>query len=109
MTLDRIKLSAQTVRENIAILEECEEPDDAGYYLQLEHEKFVLSALEKQIPKKPYKVKEHKQNDYYCTVCKRYLGDEMELKYACLQPEYCQHCGQALDWNDHPTEKGGDE
>lgn len=56
-------------------------------------------AVEKQIPKKPYKIKEHKQNDYYCTVCKRYLGDEMELKYACLQPEYCQHCGQALDWS----------
>lgn len=66
-------------------------------------------ALEKQIPKKPYKVKEHKQNEYYCIVCNRYLGDEMELKYACLQPEYCQHCGQALDWRDHPTEKGGEE
>ena len=63
--------------------------------------KVVLSkALEKQIPKKPYKIKEHKQNDYYCTVCNCYLGDDMELKYACLQPEYCQHCGQALDWGD---------
>ena len=41
----------------------------------------AVLALEKQIPKKPYKIKEHKQNDYYCTVCKRYLGDEMELKY----------------------------
>ena len=60
----------------------------------------AIEALEKQIPKKPYKRKEHKQNDYYCTVCRRYLGDEMELKYACLQPEYCQHCGQALDWSD---------
>lgn len=60
-------------------------------------------ALEKQIPKKPYKTKEpisQKQNDYYCSVCKRYLGDDMELKHACLQPEYCQHCGQALDWSD---------
>lgn len=61
--------------------------------------KVVLSkALEKQIPKKPYKIKEHKQNDYYCTVCNCYFGDDMELKYACLQPEYCQHCGQAIDW-----------
>lgn len=57
-------------------------------------------ALEKQIPKKPYKIREHKQNDYYCAICKRYLGDEMELKHACLQPEYCEHCGQALDWSD---------
>ena len=60
----------------------------------------AISALEKQIPKKPYKVKEHKQSDYYCSVCKRYLGDEMELKYACLQPKYCEHCGQALDWSE---------
>lgn len=60
----------------------------------------AVLAIEKQIPKKPYKRKEHKQNDYYCTICKCYLGDDMELKHACLQPEYCQHCGQALDWSD---------
>ena len=57
-------------------------------------------AIEKQIPKKPYKRKEHKQNDYYCAICKCYLGDEMELQNACLQPKYCEHCGQALDWSD---------
>ena len=59
-----------------------------------------INALEKQIPKKPYKRKEHKQNDYYCAICKCYLGDEMELQNACLQPKYCEHCGQALDWSD---------
>lgn len=58
------------------------------------------STLEKQIPKKPYKIKEHKQNDWYCSICKCYLGDERELLYAGLQPEYCQQCGQALDWSD---------
>lgn len=62
--------------------------------------KAIVSALEKQIPEKPYKIKEHKQNDYHCTACKRYLGDDMEFKHACLQPEYCEHCGQALDWSD---------
>ncbi len=107
MDKKRLQLSIQTVKENIAILES-QEPEDAGYYLQLEHEKMVLDALEKQIPQKPYKVKEHKQNYYYCTVCKCYLGNEMELKYACLQPEYCRYCGQSLDWLDHPTEKGGE-
>lgn len=60
----------------------------------------AVEALEKQIPKKPYKRKEHKQNDYYCAICKCYLGDEMELQNACLQPKYCEHCGQALDWSD---------
>lgn len=69
----------------------------------LEVRNIAIESLEKQIPKKPYKTKEpisQKQNDYYCSVCKRYLGDDMELKHACLQPEYCQHCGQALDWSD---------
>lgn len=58
------------------------------------------SALEKQIPKKPYKTKEHKQNDWYCSTCKCYLGDDMRLKYACLQPKFCQHCGQRIDWSE---------
>ena len=84
MTLDRIKLSAQTVRDNIAILEECEEPDDAGYYLQLEHEKFVLSALEKQIPKK----------------CKKFK-DTCSCGYGVFpHMNFCSQCGQALDWSD---------
>lgn len=94
MTLDRMKLSAQTVRDNIAILEECEEPDDAGYYLQLEHEKFVLECIEKQIPKKPLDI----EGDYTalygnCPNCKNTVCDNEAYKY-------CNECGQALDWSD---------
>jgi hypothetical protein len=87
MTLDRMKLSAQTVRENIAIMEECEEPDDAGYYLQLEHEKFVLDCIEKQIPKKP--INRKGTTYFYCPVCD---GNMLN--------NYCADCGQALDWSD---------
>ena len=58
------------------------------------------SALEKQIPKKPYKTKEHKQNNWYCSTCKCYLGDDMELQNACLQPKFCEHCGQRIDWSE---------
>lgn len=54
----------------------------------------VKNALEKQILKKPDKIKEYNPNDYYCTVCKYYLG------YACLQPKFCPNCGQALDWSE---------
>lgn len=64
-----------------------------------EAHQIAVEAVEKQIPKKPYKVKEHKQNDYYCTVCKRYLGSETELKHDCLKPEHCQHCGTKIDWS----------
>lgn len=60
----------------------------------------VENAVKKQIPKKPYKTKEHKQSDWYCSICKCYLGDDMELKYACLQPKFCEHCGQRIDWSE---------
>lgn len=101
MTLDRMKLSAQTVRDNIAILEEVQEPDDAGYYLQLEHEKFVLECIEKQIPKKPKKKnpicyaktkdgQEHFTFDYFCPNCNEQIK---------LYEHHCK-CGQALDWSD---------
>lgn len=66
----------------------------------IECREVIHKALEKQIPKKPYKRKEHKQNDYYCAVCRYYLGDEMELKFVGLQPKFCPNCGQALDWSD---------
>ena len=97
MTLDRMKLSAQTVRDNIAILEEIKEPDDAGYYLQLEHEKFVLACIEKQIPKKPKKIEEtyivergEWVADYECPSCGNPYADD----------SFCSCCGQALDWSD---------
>lgn len=48
MKIERLQWSIQTVKENIAILES-QEPEDAGYYLQLEHEKMVLDALEREI------------------------------------------------------------
>jgi hypothetical protein len=90
MELDRMKVSLQTVKDTIAIMENVEQPDDAGYYLQLEHEKFVAECIEKQIPKKPLYI----AGDYdmpICPDCKQ-LVDDTEL--------CCSSCGQALDWSD---------
>lgn len=95
MTLDRIKLSAQTVRENIAILEQVEDIEDAGYYLQLEHEKFVLECIERQIPKKPI----GRHTSYKCPECDRRVRSGKGS--SCRGIDYfCQRCGQALDWGD---------
>ncbi len=93
MTLDRIKLSAQTVRDNIAILEQVKEPEDAGYYLQLEHEKFVLECVEKQIPKKPnihgYREgREVNTISYTCPACNKHIGRD----------KFCKECGQKILW-----------
>lgn len=79
---------------------------NAIYHLGREHicnevaRQTAIKALKKQIPKKPNKCKGHKQNDYYCAVCRYYLGDEMEMKFAGLQPKFCPDCGQALDWSE---------
>lgn len=55
----------------------------------------AISALEKQIPKKP-NIHGHREGreinsiSYTCPVCNQHIGRE----------KYCKHCGQALDWSD---------
>ena len=60
--------------------------------------KNIVKALEKQIPIKPLE-----ENRYYgigkCPTCGAVFLDKTT--------KYCGSCGQSLDWNDHPTEKGG--
>lgn len=85
-------------------------------------EKFVVSALKKQIPKKPLKqiwVDDEKRKDdvrlatkydvltkdnhsiiNLCPNCKEWV-----MRYKYLRPPkdkdyYCKRCGQALDWSD---------
>ena len=91
---ERLQMSIQTVKENIAILES-QEPEDEEYYLQLEHEKMVLDALEKQIPKKPI-------------ISRRKIQCVNGHNQPTQHYKYCPMCGQLMDWSAHPTEKGGD-
>ena len=54
---------------------------------------FVISALEKQIPKKPnihgYREgREINTISYTCPICNKHIGRE----------DFCKHCGQALFW-----------
>lgn len=62
-----------------------------------------IEALEKQIPKKPIATDEQHirySMNYICPLCgKHFSGTGIS--------SYRYHCGQALDWNDHQTEKGG--
>ncbi len=101
MNREKLNLSIQTVKENISILES-QEPKDAGYYLQLEHEKMVLKALEKQVPKRPI------EDGYYDepAVCPNCGSNVINQGDNNCQFQYCHHCKQKLDWSDHPTEKG---
>ena len=65
----------------------------------------IISALLKQIPKKAV-------NDgtqfAICPECGASVNKDIEQVYNC-ETSYCVCCGQALDWSDYQTEKGGAE
>ena len=60
----------------------------------------AISALEKQIPKKPihhgetYKEYEHDK----CPVCDYVFNVVKRTVNEIEEPEYCRKCGQKLDW-----------
>lgn len=62
---------------------------------QIEICKMSISALEKQIPKKPnihgYREgREINTISYTCPICNKHIGRE----------NFCKHCGNAIDWSD---------
>lgn len=62
--------------------------------------KVIDEALEKQIPKKPIICSDRRKTDYKCT-CGHILYKVYELGTAMGNKfNYCEHCGQALDWSD---------
>lgn len=62
------------------------------------NEKAIISALEKQIPKKPIKIerqpyfRKHYSKSFTCPKCNNSI-------LGTGRP-YCAFCGQALDWSD---------
>lgn len=89
-----------TIQEIIESINYCLKCNNDSIPTTQEDLQTIKEALKKQVSKKPYKTKKHKQNNWYCSICKRYLGDDMELQYAGLQPKFCEDCGQAIDWSD---------
>ena len=65
----------------------------------IEEIEIAIDALEKQMPKKPIpKGKYH----FSCPLCKNELGIAREdiSVYDMTPPNFCENCGQALDWSD---------
>lgn len=63
--------------------------DDGIYRKDLEALKMAVSALEKQIPKKPIRLLYYEVGD--CPFC--------ETTVNISEDEFCPSCGQALDWS----------
>ena len=62
-------------------------------YDVLEAIRFAISAIEKQIPKKPIIETYRYTTLFICPSCERKQG----IKY---KQYHCIECGQKLDWND---------
>lgn len=80
--------------------------------IQLEVPEFnaVKNALEKQIPK----TVTHEATLYKCCTCPncKNVVDEFTTfgeSRVRVTYKFCHFCGQALDWSDSKTEKGGEE
>ena len=58
-----------------------------------------ISAIKKQIPQKSMEIKEYEYGTFYrldfmCPTC------DTPIIGQPYRPNYCKHCGQALDWSD---------
>ncbi|MGN0557865.1 MAG: hypothetical protein ACI4IS_00240 [Acutalibacteraceae bacterium] len=61
----------------------------------------VISALEKQIPKKPLDICTPVVTWGLCPTCKGELNKLGRTpNRVFIQQSFCQDCGQALDWSD---------
>ena len=69
---------------------------DDMFLQDIEALKVGISALEKQVLKKPIvKLSYICGKKYYCSECKHYICADCNTKKS-----YCSNCGQALDWSD---------
>ena len=57
--------------------------------------KAIVTALERQTPKKPIK---ESLADRYCPNCDGYIAFDALNDSILDAPVFCKHCGQALDW-----------
>ena len=87
-----------TPKEAIEIVEN-EKPCCGEKLIFTEEERYealnmAISALEKQIPKKPISLGEDIDRDVgQCPNCKEIIDTYEDYKY-------CSDCGQAIDWSD---------
>ena len=105
--IERLKTTKNFLREQYQEnLKKCKHPELKPLIIETYHENIkafdiAISALEKQIPKKPT----HEATKIECCTCPdcKNVIDEFETFWGqkirvCVQ--FCKYCGQALDWGD---------
>ena len=74
--------------------------DDAEIKMSKDCYKTIITALEKQIPKKY----ELFNGQCCCPACNKLFGSYTQLKNLIhWEMPYCKFCGQALDWSENKS------
>ena len=81
----------------------CNKPT-SGYTILCEALDMAVDALEKQMPKRPFK--KRIANDGYAW---EWVCPNCHIVKVTTEKQFCDDCGQRLDWSAHPTEKGGEQ
>ena len=79
----------EIANKNVADFEKTFKNQKSNYRYDVELYELAISALEKQIPKKP-----DLDGGIYCPCCLH------EFKENYDTTSYCPNCGQAIDWSD---------
>lgn len=59
----------------------------------------AIAAMEKQIPKKPFKP--FGTHSYKCSNCWKFVAHEVDDNFDLANlAEWCPYCGQALNWSE---------
>ena len=88
------------------LIQRLKEPDYKYYGCELSRgeAELAISALEKQIPKKPKKLTYKPLLDfgwrYECPNCKCACGENIYRETVTSDQIFCTQCGQALDWEE---------
>ena len=82
-----------TYEEAINIIEDVTWQDNGRHYGKIvPAREIAISALDKQIPKKPQEIIVIDREIFACPRCNEFLHGYLQ--------SYCADCGQALDWSD---------
>lgn len=74
--------------------------EGCGFQCHIETYRTAIKALEKQVPKKPDANGTDDMDYYICPNCNTPLYSIGDSLYWDMRPNYCEECGQRLDWSE---------
>lgn len=82
------------------VCEECDNYDRCDHTMVANNARTAIEALEKQLPKIVDFEEDVAENMCVeCPSCGSFLGYQVDCLDENYQFDYCEHCGQRLDWS----------